>query len=222
MEDLHIVTVVTESKYYFPYLVQSCRRYGKEIEILGYGQKWKGFNWRFKLIIKYLESLNMNDIVCVVDGYDVICTRNLNELKNMFLKVYNETKCKIIVGYDNVKHTNYINKFTIKMFYGTCNNISLNAGTYIGYVKDLLEIIKQILNKNSNDNADDQILLTNLCNKNSKLFNIDKNNEIFLTLVHPLHEIDDIIEINNYGEISYKGISPFFYTVQVLHILIML
>jgi len=210
MDDLHIVTVATESKYYFPYLVESCRRYGKELEILGFGQKWKGFNWRFKLMIEYLETLPSNDIVCVVDGYDVICTRNLNELKNMFLKVRNEKKCKIIVGYDNINHTHYVNKFTIKMYFGTCNNISLNAGTYIGYVKDLLEIINQILNENSNDSADDQKLLTNLCNTNSELFNIDSNNDIFLTIVHPLHEIDDIIEINKYGEISYNGVFPFF------------
>lgn len=210
MDDLHIVTVATESKYYFPYLVESCRRHGKELEILGFGQKWKGFNWRFKLMIEYLKTLKSDDIVCVVDGYDVICTRNLCELKKMFLKVKNETKCKIIVGFDNIKHTNYINKFTIKMYYGTCDDISLNAGTYIGYAKDLLEITKRILNKNSKDNADDQKLLTNLCNSDSKLFNIDTNNNFFLTLVHPLHEIDDVIEINEYGEISYDGVFPFF------------
>jgi len=210
MDDLHIVTVATESKYYFPYLVESCRRHGKELEILGFGQKWKGYNWKFKLMIEYLKTLRLDDIVCFVDGYDVICTRNLSELKNMFLKTREEKKCKIIVGVDNIKHTNFINKFTIKMYYGTCDNMSLNSGTYIGYVKDLLEVLKQILNKNSKDSADDQRLLTNLCNSNSKLFSIDTNNDFFLTLVHPLHEIDDVIKINEYGEVSYNGIFPFF------------
>ena len=81
MDDLHIVTVATESKYYFPYLVESCRKYGKELEVLGYGEKWKGFNWRFKLMIEYLKNLNPSHIVCFIDGYDVICTRNLYEFK---------------------------------------------------------------------------------------------------------------------------------------------
>jgi len=208
MDDLHIVTVATESKYYFPYLVESCRRYGKELEILGFGQKWKGFNWRFKLMIEYLETLQSNDIVCVVDGYDVICTRNLNELKNMFLKVRNEKKCKIIVGYDNLDHCNYSNKFIVKMFFGSCNNISLNAGTYIGYVKDLLEIIQNMQSINDNESADDQVLLTKYCNLQTSLFYIDKQNEIFLTIPKPLHEIDDIVILNN--NIFYNNKYPFF------------
>ena len=111
-DNLHIVTVVTESKYYFPYLSKSCKRHGKQLKILGYGEKWKGFNWRFKLMIEYLETLKDDDIVCFIDGYDVLCTRNLNELKSVFLKLHKEKKCKIIVGYDNIKHTNLINKIT--------------------------------------------------------------------------------------------------------------
>ena len=39
INDLHIVTVATESKYYFPYLIESCKRHGKELEVLGYGEK---------------------------------------------------------------------------------------------------------------------------------------------------------------------------------------
>jgi len=210
MGDLHIVTVATESKYYFPYLVDSCRRYGKELETLGFGQKWKGFNWKFKLMIEYLKTLPESDIVCFVDGYDVICTRNLNELKNLFLKIRHEKKCKIIVGCDNVKHTHYVNKFTIPLYYGTCNNISLNSGTYIGYVKDLLEIIEEIQSENSEDSANDQPLMMKLCKMNSAIFYMDINNDFFLTLVRPLREIDDILEINEYGEISYNGVHPFF------------
>lgn len=210
MDDLHIVTVVTESKYYFPYLVKSCQKYGKELEILGYGQKWKGFNWKFKLMIEYLETLNDNDIVCFIDGYDVICTRNLNELKTTFLTLYNENKCKIIVGYDNTSHTNFINKLFVKTYFGTCNGISLNSGTYIGFVKDLLQIIKQIRSLNDKDNADDQILMTKFCNLNDSIFYIDKNNEIFLALDHPLNEIDNIINISNGKNISYNDNFPFF------------
>lgn len=209
MDDLHIVTVVTESKYYFPYLVESCRKYGKEIEILGYGEKWRGFNWRFKLMIDYLRKLNPNDIVCFIDGYDVICTRNLYELKEVFLKLYNVKNCKIIVGYDNIKYTNFLNKLLIKSYFGTCKNISLNAGTYIGYVNDLLKIIEQILELNSDDKADDQKLLTNYCNLNDSFY-IDTHNEIFLTIDHPLHEIDDIINIHENKKISYNKKFPFF------------
>ena len=87
MANLYIVTVATESKFYFPYLIKSCKNNGVQLKILAYGEKWKGFNWRFKLVLDYLKSLNGNDIVCFVDGYDVICTRNLKTLPNIFLNL---------------------------------------------------------------------------------------------------------------------------------------
>ena len=98
---LHIVTFATESKYYFPYLQESCRRNGKELEVLGYGEKWEGFNWRYIKMIEYLKGLPEDDIVCFVDGYDVICTRNLHELIPVFLKIKEKEGCKMVVGEDN-------------------------------------------------------------------------------------------------------------------------
>jgi uncharacterized LabA/DUF88 family protein len=82
MSNLHLVTVATHKDGYFDYLVESCKRNGKDVKVLGYEEKWQGFNWRFTLILDYLKKLNKNDIVCVIDGYDVLCTRNLNELTN--------------------------------------------------------------------------------------------------------------------------------------------
>lgn len=210
LHDLHIVTVATESKYYFPFLVQSCRRYGKELEVLGYGQKWEGFSMKFKLMIEYLETLDDDDIVCFIDGHDVICTRNLNELKNTFLKLYFEKKCKIIVGYDNNNHTNFINKLIVKMYFGTCNNLSLNSGTYIGLTKDLLQMLKQIRNYNCKNEADDQILMTKYCSSNLSSVYIDNNNEIFLTLDKPLNEIDNLVDIDENYRLSYNDNFPFF------------
>jgi predicted phosphohydrolase len=98
---MHIITVATNNEFYFPYLKESCLKNGKELTVLGFGEKWQGFNWKFAKMIEHLKKLKSKDIVCFVDGYDVICTRNLNELQNKFIKIKNETGCKIIVGYDN-------------------------------------------------------------------------------------------------------------------------
>ena len=43
-----------------PYLVESCKRNGKELTILGYGEKWQGFVWRFKLMIEYKDTQEVN------------------------------------------------------------------------------------------------------------------------------------------------------------------
>jgi hypothetical protein len=213
MENLHIVTVATDSEYYFPYLVESCKRNGKELTVLGYGEKWKGFTWRFRLMLDYLKELSDYDIVCFIDGYDVICIRNLNELIDEFIKIKNETNCKIIVGHDKIikdtiyHYYNYLNNLNN---FGQCKNISINAGTYIGYVIDLLEILQNIYNLNPNDTADDQILLIKYCNiSNNNDISIDTDNKLFLTLDKPNAEIDYLIQVNN-NEIIYNNNKPFF------------
>ena len=209
MDDLHIVTVATESKYYFPYLLESCKRNGKDLTILGYGEKWRGFNWRLKLMISYLKSLNPTDIVCFVDGYDVICLRNLNELKDEFVRVTENSNSKIIIGYNNLEYSYSIIKHVTNLFFGkTSNNLSLNAGTYIGYASNLLDVLSLIIDMNSDDDADDQILLTQYCNIYDDYF-IDLDCDIFLTIQKSLQDISTDVHIKN-RTLTYNNNRPFF------------
>jgi hypothetical protein len=213
MGKLYIITVVTESKYYFPYLKDSCKLNGIELIVLGYGEKWKGFNWRSKLIINFLSKLNRDDIVCVIDGYDVLCTRNLLELPNIFKNIQQKKGCKMIVGHDKiVKHNKLMQNFSSicnKFFFSTCQNILINIGTYIGYSNDIIEILNKIQIMNSKDDADDQILITKYCNIYPNEIYIDTNNEIFLAIDSPLNKITDFIIIDN-RIVSYNGNKPFF------------
>jgi hypothetical protein len=204
MNDLHIVTVATESKYYFPYLIESCKRHGKELEVLGYGEKWNGYNMKYRLMIDYLKKLPNDDIVCFVDGYDVLCVRDLNEMKTIFLEIRNNTNNKIIIAKDNF----YFSYISI-LFFGKCNNYSINSGTYIGYVSDLSEIINKIHESNNKDDEDDQVLMSKYCNNSEKDFYIDINNEFFLVLGYPLEEIYKYISINN-NNVIYNSKKPFF------------
>jgi hypothetical protein len=212
MNDLFIVTIATESKFYFPYLVESCKKNGKELIVLGYDKKWEGFSWKFKLMIDFLKTLNDNDIVCFIDGYDVICTRNLLELKNTFIEIRNKTKCKIIVGHDKLITDSlfyYFSKEIVSFYYDTCKNINLNAGTYIGYAKDLLEVLQQTYNIEPEFFADDQKLIIKYCNLNPENIFIDINCNIFMTIVKPLANIDYLVSIKN-NQIIYKNNKPFF------------
>jgi hypothetical protein len=210
---LYIVTVITHSDYYLPYLIESCKKNGYELVLLGYGKKWEGFNWRFKLVLDFLNKLNDNDIVCFIDGFDVISCRNLKELPFVFNNMKSKYNFKIIVGEHKIVENNllkyYINKSILKMYFLECNKKSLNAGTYIGNVKDLKEILNKIYNLDSNNNADDQILLTKYCINNPNDIYIDVNNEIFLTLQNGYQEIDDLLKFNN-NMIEYNKHNPFF------------
>ena len=106
---LHIVTVATEEKYYFPFLKSSCEKNGISLTVLGMGEKWLGFNWKFHKMINFLRTTNPHDLVCFVDGYDMICSRNLLDLPAEFERIQKKTGCKIIVGYENIM--NPFNKF---------------------------------------------------------------------------------------------------------------
>jgi hypothetical protein len=210
MSNLYIVTVATHNEFYFPYLVKSCKRFGYELIVLGYGQKWLGYNWKFKLMINFLKLINKDDIVCFVDGYDVICNRDLNELKEQFIKFKKENNnIKIIVSH---------NKFTFKtMLVGefskiTMNNYEdnlINTGSYIGYTSDLLLILEEIYNFNSNDDDDDQYLFTQYYKSHKELVYIDVEYDYFIVLHKYLLNIDKYFEINN--QIAYyKNKQPFF------------
>jgi hypothetical protein len=205
MTKLHIVTVANKYNYYLKYLIESCKNNGIELTILGLGKEWQGYAWKFKLMIAFLKSIDNNDIVCFIDGYDVICVRNLNEMIDEFIIKQKETKCKIIIGNDNYKF--FIQELCALYYFNKCNLELINSGTYIGYVKDIKDILLNINIKKIN--SDDQVLLTKYCNKNPSYFYIDKNNNFFLVIHKPLCEIDKYITIHN-KTIYYNNEKPFF------------
>jgi hypothetical protein len=44
---MKIITVATNSKYYFPYLKESIKRNGGELVVLGYNEEWTGFSLKY-------------------------------------------------------------------------------------------------------------------------------------------------------------------------------
>ena len=207
--DVNIVTVATESQYYYPYLMDTLKKNGGTLTTLGYGEKWQGFSWRYQIMIDYLKGLSPTEIVCFVDGYDVICTRNLTELKPKFLELKRKHSCKIIVSNHKFKQ-DFPGRYINSIIFGFCKNDLINAGTYIGYAKDLLTLISNIYNLSLNNNSDDdQKLMTRYCKKNSTDFYIDTKNEIFLVLESSYKDISDNISIVN-GSVVYNNENPFF------------
>lgn len=206
MSQLKIVTVATEPKYYFPYLQETIKNNNNELVVLGMGEKWLGFSWRYELILNYLKTLDSNDIVCFVDGYDVLCIRDLKELPNVFFKIKKETGCKIIVGFSN--YENKINKYINYYYFGECNKKSLNAGTYIGLAKDLLIVINKLY-EIKDPVKDDQILLNQYCIKNPTDIYIDDLSQIFLAISNPYKNINSKLQIKN-NKVYFNNKHPFF------------
>ena len=211
MNTLKIVTVATQSNYYFPYLKESVERNGGELVVLGSGEEWHGFNWRYQLVIEYLKTTNKTDIVCFVDGYDIICCRNLNKLTTDFLKLKNTHNCKIIVGEDKYYTSEILKQIMAYNIFngGTCKEKFLNSGTYIGFSEDILDVIINIYTNSISNMDDDQLLMKKYCRLNPHDFYIDVKSELFLTIIKPYSEIDDLVHIEN-GKLRYKNSEPYF------------
>jgi len=204
---LHILTVSTDDRFYYPYLKNSCIKNGVKLTVLGFGEKWKGYTWRFQLMIDFIKSVHPYDIICFVDSYDVLCVKNMNTLIHTFLTMKEKYKCKMITGYEHYK--NPFQKIMADIYFQECNHKHLNCGTYIGYAKDILHIL---LTSKSIDEmeTDDQKLVTKYCQIYPNDIYIDIHNEIFLVIHNSLSEIYHELKIDNQNVITYKENQPYF------------
>lgn len=192
---IHYVCVATESKLYLPYLKLAI----PELVILGMNQPWEGYITKFKLFGSYLQTIPNDDIVCFIDSWDVIPTKKINYLENQFIEFSNNNpKVKMIVGHDNHKDLPF-HKQINKIFFINEKKDRLNAGQFIGYVKNVKPVIEYILEKNKNLSKNkkysDSTELTNYAKLfPGELFSDDKN--IFFKIVTtPLMQVK-IKEIN--------------------------
>lgn len=150
--------------------------------------------------------------MCFVDGYDVLCVRDLNEMKKIFLEIRNKTGCEIIIGINEYDKNSYIYNFASYYYFGKCNDSYINAGLYIGYAHDLIKIINEIHQINNKNDADDQVLITKYCNKSNTNLYIDTQFNLFLTLFYSLSEIDQYVEISkDTNVVTYKSSKPFLF-----------
>ena len=161
-------------------------------------------------MIQYLKKLDPNDVVCFIDGYDVICVRNLNEMTDVFLQLKKKNNCKIVIAENNIIMNNLYNVvlyITVKTSFDKCKNKLINAGSYIGQVKDILYVLEQIY---TGDNTlDDQKILVKYCKSNPNDIYIDLKNELFLTIDRPFDSIHPYLTVKN-NKIYYNNNRPFF------------
>lgn len=203
---MKLITVATHNDGYFKWLKESCKRYNYDLVILGYNEKWKGFNWRLELMINYLKSLNDNEIICFIDAYDIIMLNDSVEMKNKFIELQKKKNCKMIISLEIQNTIDYL--ASIWKF-----GMNINAGSYIGYKKDILYLLNKATEINNKPEGDDQELMVQLYNKYKNDIYIDSNHELFLPIkLSPVNrnsvlEIDGIKVYNN--ELYYYNKRPF-------------
>lgn len=206
---MRLVTVATRSEGYFPWFVESCKRHGMPLHVLGWGQKWQGFNMKLALMLEFLRSQEPDEIVCYTDAYDVLVLQGPEQL----LEAYHKLSCRvgkpIIVGSDNALYPAWTRIYQ-STFFGKCEGQSLNAGTWIGpagVLRDALERMEASFK--ANPGGDDQILLTKECSLRPHLFHCDTQHELFLVVSNLFGSVDRAPHVSiEDSQVRYEGRLP--------------
>jgi hypothetical protein len=199
--EIKIVTVSTHESGYLKWLKESCIRHGTELQVLGTGVKWEGYITRSKILNKFLESENEENIVCVVDAYDVIMLKSVEELRNSFIR----SGHKIIFSLTPTEHSNeniigsLVQEYLRVEFSVKDGLQHINPGLYMGYVKDLKEMNNEIMRMYfQSRQCDDEKLINIYYGLNSSHVFVDEQHNFFKN-ISPL----DLVNKPSYNEHSF-------------------
>ena len=165
---IHVLTFATHAEGNFNNMINN--NYGMKIKVLGWGKKWTGFRMKNEYIYNYIEKLNDDDIVIVLDGFDV----HINGYLEDALKIFKKNNYKVLFSL-NSKYNLFIDYSMNKIHNKNKNKYIANAGLYMGYIKYL----KVFLNKSLNFKCNDDQRNINMLRNQYNFISIDKNNEIF-------------------------------------------
>ncbi|NBS71281.1 hypothetical protein EBT31_20585 [bacterium] len=156
---MKVVTVATNSQALFPYYLDACSKLGLEVVVLGWGQTWQGFAWRWDLLEQYLTTLAPDEIVVWTDAYDVLPVAGPETVQSRFF----DFRKDIVFSVEEMKNP-WKTYFRERMF-GNCRSFAhVNGGLYMGYCGALLEMIAHLKAFGIGPADDDQRLLnTVLC-----------------------------------------------------------
>ena len=123
MNKIIFITYATHNERLFNILVESSKRNNINLNILGYGDKWKGWRNRANEILIFLNKYDDNQLICHIDGFDSIILGNELELYEKFNKYYKNKK--IVFSLDNT--SNLIAKYLKKQKFNMCHDNFLSS-----------------------------------------------------------------------------------------------
>ena len=184
MVKIYYIVYATHEEGLFNELVNN--KYNVEIKVLGFGEKWNGYTDKYKAILNFINNNNLNDddIIVSIDGFDSLINKDVTNIYNDFLKY--DTKILLSRDFDAFgnKYFGY-NKF----IFGKCNNVTANAGLYMGFVKYLKVFLNNTLKYKCKN---DQLIMNKLCH-NSNFIKIDDKEIIFQNLTDKNNKSDAYI-----------------------------
>ena len=166
MTQFHFITYCTHDMGTFQELKNNTLGY--DIKVIGWGKPWNGFLDKYKGMINHISEYEDDDVVCFVDGFDVLPNKSVDVFKERFF----EMNAPIIASLNH----NFL--FNYKVF-GTCQNQNTaNSGMYCGYVKEIRNILNDMLKDRMS--KDDQRNMNAVCKEHN--VKVDEEYRLFYNI----------------------------------------
>lgn len=72
----------------------SLKKFKWKYQLIGKNEKWEGWITRIKAYLEFTKKSNKNDLLVLLDAYDVICLKDASDFENKF----NQLKIKYVFG----------------------------------------------------------------------------------------------------------------------------
>ena len=105
---MKLLTVATSRNIWLNEWELSALKWGYDYDIIGMGMQLRGFSTLISLIVSYLqEHENQNEIICIVDCYDLLMCGPPDELVEKFNNI---GKDKMVIGGEKVCSFNCVKR----------------------------------------------------------------------------------------------------------------
>lgn len=217
--DIQVVTIATETNDGLRRYLASADKYGFDVKTYGMGKRWDGgeMEWgtgggqKVNLLKEGLQEFTGQDdlILMFTDSYDVVFTNTPEEIMKKFKKL----DARVVFSAEGFcwPRRDLAGKYpTVK----PQEKRFLNSGGFMGYAKDILEIVNH---KAVGNQDDDQLYYTQIFLDKSLRdkwdMKLDTKSEIFQNL----HGVLDDVDVKFVGSRSYLYNTKTGTTPSVIH-----
>jgi hypothetical protein len=173
---LHLVTVATHSERYLPILEKQAEDNGLKLVKLGMGKKYVGHYMKDLEMMEYLKTIDKNDVVIFVDGFDSLMLAHKDEI----LKKFENSGAELLLSVENIGFLSFIHATVFERVKGCY----LNTGLYMGRAGFLLKFLEDMYNQVYDKKSNQKTWCSYLFNldRQGKFdgIKLDKNSDIFL------------------------------------------
>lgn len=175
---LHLITVATHSERYLPVLEKQAQKNGVKLVKLGMGKKYIGHYMKDLETMEYLKTINRDDIVAFVDGFDSLMLAHKDEVMAKF----NETGAELLLSVENIGVLSFIHATVFERVKGKY----LNTGLYMGKAGFLLDFLEEMYKTEYNKQSNQKTWCSHLfkLDREGKFDGIKLDNESKVFLNH--------------------------------------